>query len=1100
MASLPNDAALAALIAATLSPLAPDRRAAEAALTAAESTPGFPVALLGLVAGGGAVDAGDGGGGGAIPPHLRQAAAVYLKNLTRRSWADLTPADTDAVRASLVDVMLTAPPPVRRVLSEALAIVAEADYPARWPALLPTLAGRLVAAAPSATARVAAAAAPAGGTVSATTVVTPAAGGGMDWAALEGVLEALSAVFDRYRDRFRTDALFTEIKYSLGVVQAPLLGVFEAVAGALLAPPPAGGVPPDAPEAHVRVAASVVRVYHSLSWQDLPEYFEDTLASWMGPLVRLLTYENATLGADAEDSGGGSAVDELHAAVIDVATLYQAKYDEFRPYLQTFVREAWQLLVRVANVPRYDAVVTSGIRFLTTVARSADFALFGEPATLDQISASIVVPNVGLREEDEELFEDNPLEYIRRDMEGSDGETRRRAAVELVKGLRAHYDAPVTASFSAFVANALKAYAAGAEGAWRGKDAAIYVVTALGWKAGTAAGGATETSSLVDVADFYASHVAPELTTAAATVAAGRSVEHPILVADALKFAITFRNQLPAPAVRPLVDAATSLLASPEVVLHSYAAACVERLLSVRDRVAVPTAAAAAGAAPANGGAAASPAATAATRDVGRVTKEEVTTWLPTLLPALLAVMRATTRADSSTTTENVYVAKALLRVLSTARDAVPPAAVEAALSTLVGVVRVVAANPANPTFNHYVFECVSALVRYVAGAPGGTLLPAFESALLPPLGELLQTDVAEFGPYVLQLMAQLLSLHPLPPAPPGGGGPATATAAAAPTPPPLPPFYSALLPPLLQPSLWDRRSYVPGMVLYLCALARRAPAAITAASHLTGLLGVFQKLIASKATDHHGMALATTLVRSTPVAAMGSLLPSVVQVALTRLQAAKTPKYVDGLLLLLSAMVDVHGVGRTAGAADALQAGLFAQLLGAVWVPELGTGRLPLGRRLVVALSSTTLLGDATIAGGAAYAGAWEGLLQAVLGVAEGVPTTAPGAGVADDDDDDAAVAGGGGGGATGVGEEEGNSVAFSALAHAAKCGAATEGVGETLPPGGGGAALRAATVDAVGRAAAAVPAIAGRVRALDPSVQAVLARYFAEAGRTLG
>lgn len=299
----------------------------------------------------------------------------------------------------------------------------------------------------------------------------------------------------------------------------------------------------------------------------------------------------------------------------------------------------------------------------------------------------------------------------------------------------------------------------------------------------------------------------------------------------------------------------------------------------------------------------------------------------------------------------------------------------------------------------------------------------------------------------------------------------------------------------MLQPALWERRSYVPGMVLYLCALARRAPAAITAASHLNGLLGVFQKLIASKATDHHGMTLVTTLVRSTPPVTMGPLLPSIVQVALKRLQAAKTPKYVDGVLLLLSAMVDVYGVGPTAAAADALQAGLFAQLLGAVWVPELGTGRLPLGRRLVVAHSSATLLGDATIAGGGAYAGAWEGLLQAVLGVAEGVPTTAPGAGVADDDDDAADE----GGPPTGVGEEEGNSVAFSALAHAAKCGAATEGVGDTPPPGGGGAALRAATVDAVGRAAAAVPGVAARVGRLDPTVQAVLARYFAEAGRTL-
>ena len=39
------------------------------------------------------------------------------------------------------------------------------------------------------------------------------------------------------------------------------------------------------------------------------------------------------------------------------------------------------------------------------------------------------------RPSDEELFEDNPEEYIRRDIEGSDVDTRRRAACDLVKAL-----------------------------------------------------------------------------------------------------------------------------------------------------------------------------------------------------------------------------------------------------------------------------------------------------------------------------------------------------------------------------------------------------------------------------------------------------------------------------------------------------------------------------------------------------------------------------------------------------------------------------------------------------------------------------------------
>ena len=47
----------------------------------------------------------------------------------------------------------------------------------------------------------------------------------------------------------------------------------------------------------------------------------------------------------------------------------------------------------------------------------------------------VIVPNMMLGESDQEMFEDDPEEWIRRDMEGSDVDTRRRAACDLVRAL-----------------------------------------------------------------------------------------------------------------------------------------------------------------------------------------------------------------------------------------------------------------------------------------------------------------------------------------------------------------------------------------------------------------------------------------------------------------------------------------------------------------------------------------------------------------------------------------------------------------------------------------------------------------------------------------
>ena len=55
---------------------------------------------------------------------------------------------------------------------------------------------------------------------------------------------------------------------------------------------------------------------------------------------------------------------------------------------------------------------------------------------------------------DIEIFEDNPEEYIRKDIERSDVDTRRRAASDLVQALSSQFEKQVVAIFSSYV-NAL---------------------------------------------------------------------------------------------------------------------------------------------------------------------------------------------------------------------------------------------------------------------------------------------------------------------------------------------------------------------------------------------------------------------------------------------------------------------------------------------------------------------------------------------------------------------------------------------------------------------------------------------------------------------
>lgn len=65
-----------------------------------------------------------------------------------------------------------------------------------------------------------------------------------------------------------------------------------------------------------------------------------------------------------------------------------------------------------------------------------------------QVCEQIVIPNIRLRDDLEEMFEINWVEYVRRDTEGSDMDTRRRAATDLVKALTSKFESKATKHLS----------------------------------------------------------------------------------------------------------------------------------------------------------------------------------------------------------------------------------------------------------------------------------------------------------------------------------------------------------------------------------------------------------------------------------------------------------------------------------------------------------------------------------------------------------------------------------------------------------------------------------------------------------------------------
>lgn len=164
----------------------------------------------------------------------------------------------------------------------------------------------------------------------------------------------------------------------------------------------------------------LLQVFYDLSAQDLPPQFEDNMAPVTDIMARWISQGRAELDAEPDEQ---CALQEIRSSICEIVELYASRYLDAFPQLPTFVQSIWEMLKTCSQAEKYDILVSKAVGFLSAVVRmGSQREMFQDSATLEQLCSAIVLPNITLREADEELFEDNPIEYIRRDFETSLGE------------------------------------------------------------------------------------------------------------------------------------------------------------------------------------------------------------------------------------------------------------------------------------------------------------------------------------------------------------------------------------------------------------------------------------------------------------------------------------------------------------------------------------------------------------------------------------------------------------------------------------------------------------------------------------------------------
>ena len=95
---------------------------------------------------------------------------------------------------------------------------------------------------------------------------------------------------------------------------------------------------------------SMARIFFSLNWQTIPEFFEDNMSAWMTEFHKFLANVNPLLVDPDEDDEPGPN-ERVQTAIVENLKLYAEKYEEeFQPCLSQFTQAVWTLLVKLEQV------------------------------------------------------------------------------------------------------------------------------------------------------------------------------------------------------------------------------------------------------------------------------------------------------------------------------------------------------------------------------------------------------------------------------------------------------------------------------------------------------------------------------------------------------------------------------------------------------------------------------------------------------------------------------------------------------------------------------------------------------------------------------
>ena len=310
----------------------------------------------------------------------------------------------------------------------------------------------------------------------------------------------------------------------------------------------------------------VIVIAYNFCYQDFCEYFEDNLVTWINILLSTC---NLCLSLNTKE-----AYEVNEASLKFINKLFFMYYTDIDAHTNKFLAPMWTMVEKLnTKNPLLEKITSEVIEFFKCSLNNRIFNL--QPEHVNILITNLVFPNLTISQKEIEDYEDNPISFMKGEIEESDEFCNKSLSINLLKILNGKNELLLSSSIKPYYNECLIQYNQNPTKLWSKKIEAINLIFSTVIETFSTYSGASNIKiSEEELSTLMNEIVIKELS----------SIEsNKLIKIYSFKFLIYFRNQIPNHWFDSLIDILISLISKNDNVYTFGALLSLEKILMMKN-------------------------------------------------------------------------------------------------------------------------------------------------------------------------------------------------------------------------------------------------------------------------------------------------------------------------------------------------------------------------------------------------------------------------------------------------------------------------------------------------------------------------------------